>query len=672
LWCPEASSGSRASNDRRARSASSGAPWSKSNWQRACLTGQRYPDGTRVTLGYDKAGERTLLWDGTGRTTSSFDAVGRLSAVINPAGLRLTYAYDAASQRKYLVEPEGARFTYAFDTAGRISYVANPQAQRATYSYDAASRETGIHFANTTRASNSYDNADRLLRVANFSSTSTTLSSFSYALDAVGNRMHVIEATGNRVTWSYDKTYQLKNEQRSGSNSYNITYTYDPVGNRLVEINGGARTTSAYDASNQLLKSQASGGVTTYTFDAAGNLLTSRNPSNQRTSYTWDFENRLSQVALPSGVPNTFVYNGDGQRVQKQDSTGTTKPVWDGQNILLETDGSNIIQVVYTLEPAVYGNLISQRRGGTTSFYLFDGLGSTIQLASSVGAVTDTYVYDSFGNIVLNSGTTTNWFRFVGRLAYYYDTDSSDYYLRARFYDPKFGRFVTRDPLFINWGNLYLYADNNPLRHVDPSGKLTVTPLQNNLSPPCGGDSWITWDFILAQKKHCAGYMVQQIDMRCNVTACPTDCIGTCPNTSPVEPTLTYWEALYVEEDQPVYFLRQVGQVNYTDRSNFNVPLNSCGTVSAVGAIRFYCKKDTGDLGLTGIPEPLSGWKVGAQYCQGNCCGNPDQFPSTNDKKLVQFFWGRAPVVESATRSSGVYWRCCGQNDFVHGYANPE
>ena len=83
-----------------------------------------------------------------------------------------------------------------------------------------------------------------------------------------------------------------------------------------------------------------------------------------RTTNTWDFENRLTQVALPSGIVDTFTYNGDGQRVQKIDSTGTTKHVWDGQNILLETDGSNIIQVVYTLQPQLYGNLISQWRSG--------------------------------------------------------------------------------------------------------------------------------------------------------------------------------------------------------------------------------------------------------------------------------------------------------------------
>ena len=262
------------------------------------LTGQHYPDGTRVTFAYDNASRRTLLNDWTGRTTSMFDADGRLSAVISPAGLRLTYGYDAASQRKYLTEPEGARFTYSFDAAGRTNYVMNPQAQRATWSYDAASRVTGIHYANTTRTSYLYDNASRLLRVLNLSSTSTTLSSFSYALDAVGNRLRVVESTGNRVTWSYDKTYQLKNEQRSGSNGYNITYTYDPVGNRLVLINGGVRTTSSYDAANELTRSQAVRG------HHHVHLRRGRQPADQPESIDPDHDQHLGfrEPADPGGA----------------------------------------------------------------------------------------------------------------------------------------------------------------------------------------------------------------------------------------------------------------------------------------------------------------------------------------------------------------------------------
>ena len=132
---------------------------------------------------------------------------------------------------------------------------------------------------------------------------------------------------------------------------------------------------------------------------AMGNLLISLAPGNQLTTNTWDGENRLTQVSLPSGIVDTFSYDGDGLRVQKQDSTGTTNHVWDGQNILLETNASNIIQVVYTLEPLLYGNLVSQSRDGADSFYLFDALGSTRQLANSSGSVTDSYLYDSFGDV---------------------------------------------------------------------------------------------------------------------------------------------------------------------------------------------------------------------------------------------------------------------------------
>jgi RHS repeat-associated protein len=269
-------------------------------------------------------------------------------------------------------------------------------------------------------------------------------------------------------------------------------------------------------------------------------------------------------------------------------------------------------------------------------------------------------------------------------------------------YQPTLGRFLSRDPLSENgvdvltdtgfysdrlaamsakpwsysgiWTQPYVYARNNPTRYVDPSGELTVTPLQSNLSPACGGVSYIAWDFRLTQKKHCAGYFVQQVEMRCNVNACEKKNDGTfnCPNTSPVKPTITFWEAFYVAEDQPLYILRQVNQTDYTDASKFSVPKNTCGTLSAVGTIRFYCLKSTGDLGLPGIPAPNSGWKVGAKYQVGNCVGDAGPMPSTDDPKLAGKFWGKERVIESAGRSASVYWRCCGQCDFVFGSANPE
>jgi RHS repeat-associated protein len=146
-------------------------------------------------------------------------------------------------------------------------------------------------------------------------------------------------------------------------------------------------------------------------------------------------------------VPNTFQYNGDGKRVLKQDSSGTLKAVWDGENILIETNQNNVTQAVYTLTPAAYGKLVSQRQSGATQYFLFDGIGSTSNLTNSAGTVTDTYIYRAFGPLQVQTGTTTNAFRYFGRVGYYLLSDLGRYYIRARHYDPTIGQFLSPDPL---------------------------------------------------------------------------------------------------------------------------------------------------------------------------------------------------------------------------------
>src|SRR5258708_1236708 len=71
----------------------------------------------------------------------------------------------------------------------------------------------------------------------------------------------------------------------------------------------------------------------------------------------------------------------------------TTKYIWDDENVLAEADASDTINVVYTNEPQEYGNLVSTRISGTTSYHHFDALGSTRQLTNAAGTTTDTVVY---------------------------------------------------------------------------------------------------------------------------------------------------------------------------------------------------------------------------------------------------------------------------------------
>jgi RHS repeat-associated protein len=210
-------------------------------------------------------------------------------------------------------------------------------------------------------------------------------------------------------------------------------------------------------------------------FDANGNQRVEVKPDGSRTTNTWDYENRLTKVELPSGVRNTMAYDPDGLRVKLEDSTGTSKFVWDDQNILLETDASDLTQVVYTLEPVVYGNLISQRRAGSTHWYHSDALGSTSHLTDVVQAITDSYVYKAFGEAVSATGTTTNPFRYVGELGYYLDPDSGQLYIRARVYRPLLARWLSRDLVFLpSRTNLYEYSRSNPLLYSDPSGLVPV------------------------------------------------------------------------------------------------------------------------------------------------------------------------------------------------------
>jgi RHS repeat-associated protein len=109
----------------------------------------------------------------------------------------------------------------------------------------------------------------------------------------------------------------------------------------------------------------------------------------------------------------------------------------------------------------------------TVSFYGYDGGGNVRQLTNSVGAVTDTYEYDAFGNEVNHTGTTPNNYLYRGEQ---YDPDLGLYYLRARYYNPATGRFLSRDPEDPNMErpkdpktlHKYLYVGGNPVNKIDP------------------------------------------------------------------------------------------------------------------------------------------------------------------------------------------------------------
>ncbi len=109
----------------------------------------------------------------------------------------------------------------------------------------------------------------------------------------------------------------------------------------------------------------------------------------------------------------------------------------------------------------------------TPSFYGYDGGDNVRQLTNAAGTVTDTYEYDAYGNALQTSGSTPNVYLYR---AEQYDSDLGLYYLRARYYNPLTGRFMSRDPedqsaRSPNDLHKYLYASGDPINGIDPMGR---------------------------------------------------------------------------------------------------------------------------------------------------------------------------------------------------------
>jgi RHS repeat-associated protein len=204
-----------------------------------------------------------------------------------------------------------------------------------------------------------------------------------------------------------------------------------------------------------------------YTWDRRGNLL-----SDGTRQFTYDAAKQLLAVDDGTHLTN-FSYNGDGVRVGKTVGGETTGYVVDTNTslpvVLVEETAGQETAYLYGLDL-----LAQQGAGGAPWVYRHaDGLGNTRLQTDPLGQVVASYNYDPFG--VLRGGGVPDpgAFLFAGQQ---YDPSASLYYLRARYYDPALGRFLTRDPFpglptLPQTLNPYAYALNNPVNLVDPSGR---------------------------------------------------------------------------------------------------------------------------------------------------------------------------------------------------------
>jgi len=426
------------------------------------LTGIAYGDGTSVTYTYDANGNRASMVDQRGTTSYVYDELDRLVQVTHPDARVVRYGYDATGNRASLAYPDGSAVTYSYDALNRLARFVDPDGQVTGYTYDPASNLLRTAYPNGTAVSYQYDAANRLINVGNARGT-TPLSSFAYTLDPLGNRTGMTKDGKFLTSYAYDALSQLV--AVTNKSGLRTDYTYDAGGNRLTVAAQGQRTQFTYDAADRLLQA----GQKVFTYDANGNRISITH--GVVTAYAYDAANRLKQVVRGDNV-STYEYDGDGNKISQAinlDVFRFTNDVATALPVILTEEGpTRNVDYVYGL------SLVSQASLGTKDFYHYDGLGSVVQLTDSTGTQVQVYAYDAWGAPEGggHASTAGNRFRFTGEEL---DDFTDLYYLRARWYDPSMGRFLSRDPFGgvlrqPMSSNRYLYVLNDPLRFVDRYG----------------------------------------------------------------------------------------------------------------------------------------------------------------------------------------------------------
>ena len=193
-----------------------------------------------------------------------------------------------------------------------------------------------------------------------------------------------------------------------------------------------------------------------------------------------------------------YRYRPDGLRL----SSGSGTHFWDGREMIAEAGENGEIHSRY-----IRGiGLVAREQDERLQYYLFNHHGDVVERTDQQGTTLRRYAFDGFGNEVEPEPLDCNPFRYRGE---YWEAKAGTYYLRARCYNPRTGRFTQVDPHWnpgniaygdspvemshgvpmpnvhavMQSGNLYVYCMNNPVRWVDSSGLFAGTKPTHSWTP---------------------------------------------------------------------------------------------------------------------------------------------------------------------------------------------
>ena len=480
-----------------------------------------YSDATPdVTYAHDRLGRPVTIADVTGTRTNVYDVATLALAQEKLAnGITLIRSQDVLGRPSGLSMPDYL-VEYGYDSFGRFGSVTSSVTSVVNYSYVPGSDLlAGYTQGNLTREVTYETNRDLVDTVENKYGT-TTVSKFDYTNDTLGRRVNR-EDTGSAFASAQENVfgYNLRSEVTGAEmRNGNSSYTYDPIGNRTTVTLPEEQNPLVY-AANPLNQYTSITGRTAPAYDFDGNML----DDGAGLGMAWDGENRLIQT-VKNGQTVTYAYDFMSRRVSKTVGGTTHSYVYDGWNLLSETDGTTVKRYVWgldlsqTLQGAggVGGLLAVSVAGGGDPGLLAptcDANGNISEyIVLATGIIASHREYDAFGRVILSIGSTPSAFGFSTK---YTDAETGLMYYGYRYYSAEMGRWVSRDPAEERGGpNLLTHLQNKAILAVDafgleiyylpgsggPAVKLRpgdpnpIRPGQRMPETPKGGWSW--WDVL--------------------------------------------------------------------------------------------------------------------------------------------------------------------------------
>ncbi|MEN3281388.1 MAG: hypothetical protein V7607_2528 [Solirubrobacteraceae bacterium] len=440
-----------------------------------------------VSLNYTDDGLRSTMTDDTGTSTWSYDPLDRLASSENGQGQTVGYHYDLANRLTSIDYPDAlvpgppsetpdtvdaGTVTRGYDADDRLISVQDWLSHTTAFAYNVDDALTTIERPDGTTATQTVDRNDQLTAIDDSGDD------YSYSADYIRTDAGLLasatetgDGAGPDATYAHDDAARL-----TSSGTGNQNYSYDAADNLTQLTDASATRKQIFDDANQLtaITDASDQPVADLNYDQQGNRAGLTPTAATATSYTYDQANQLTQYDGPDAagtgtITQTYGYNGNGLRQYTETGGTRTHDTWDesrGLPLMIQ-DGATS----YLYGPA--GSVIEQITGaGQSRYYHHDQLGSVRALTDHTGQPLATYVYTPYGSLKTFTGTATNPFQYAGQ----YTDPTGLQYLRARYFDPSAGQYLTRDPLKMVTRQPYEYGGDDPVDYDDPTGLILGIP----------------------------------------------------------------------------------------------------------------------------------------------------------------------------------------------------